>query len=50
MMLKFLNSSQKNFKKKLEIILDSRKFKQKNQSDKIKKILLNVKNIFYYSK
>ena len=44
MMLKFLNSSQKNFKKKLEIILDSRKFKQKNQSDKIKKILLNVKN------
>ena len=43
-MLKFLNSNQKNFQKKLEFILDSRKIKQRDQSNKIKKILLNVKN------
>ena len=43
-MLKLLNSNQKNFQKKLEFILDSRKIKQRDQSNKIKKILLNVKN------
>ena len=43
-MLKFLNSNQKNFQKKLEFILDSRKIKQRDQSNKIKKILFNVKN------
>ncbi len=43
-MLKFLNSNQKNFQKKLEFILDSRKIKQRDKSNKIKKILLNVKN------
>ena len=31
-MLKFFNANKKNSLKKLELILNSRKFKQKNQS------------------
>ena len=42
-MLKFFNANQLNSIKKLEIILDSRKLKQQNQSISVKKILLNVK-------
>ena len=43
-MLKFLNSDQINFLKKLETILEKRKFNQRNQSSTVKKILLDVKN------
>ncbi len=43
-MLKFFNSNQHNFPKKLEKILEKRKFSQRNQSSTVKKILLDVKN------
>ena len=43
-MLKFLNSNQTNFLKKLETILEKRKFNQQNQSFVVKKILSDVKN------
>ena len=42
-MLKFFNANQLKSIKKLEIILNSRKLKQQNQSISVKKILLNVK-------
>ena len=42
-MLKFLNTNQKNFSKKLELILNLRKSKQKYKSATVKKILLDVK-------
>ncbi len=42
-MLKFIDSNQKNFSKKLESILEIRKLKQQNQSSVVKKILLDVK-------
>ena len=42
-MLKFLNGNQINFLKKLETILEKRKFTQQNQSV-VKKILTDVKN------
>ena len=42
-MLKFIDSNQKNFPKKLESILEIRKLKQQNQSSVVKKILLDVK-------
>ena len=42
-MLKFIDSNQKNFSKKLESILEIRKLKQLNQSSVVKKILLDVK-------
>ena len=42
-MLKFLALSRKKSLKKLEAILNTRKFKQKNQTTIIKKILDNVK-------
>ena len=43
-MLKFFNTNQKSFLKKLDIILSKRKLEQKKQSVNIKKILLDVKN------
>jgi len=43
-MLKFFNANQRNFSKKLELILDARKQKQKNKSLIVKKILVDVKN------
>ena len=42
-MLKFLNANQKNFLKKLNIVLNVRKLQQKNQSSKVKKILYDVR-------
>ena len=42
-MLKFLNTNQKNFSKKLELILNLRKSKQKYKSATVKKILLDLK-------
>ena len=42
-MLKYLNANQKNFSRKLEIILSSRKLKQQIKSTVVKKILLDVK-------
>ena len=42
-MLQFFNANQKNFLKKLEFILNSRKLKQQNKSTLVKKILSNVK-------
>ena len=42
-MLRYFNANQKNSIEKLEIILNSRKFKQQNQSSKVKKILIDVK-------
>ena len=42
-MLKFFNTNQKNFSKKLESILNLRKSKQKYKSATVKKILLDVK-------
>ena len=42
-MLKFLNADKKNFPKQLELILNSRKLKQQNQSSTVKKILNDVK-------
>ena len=41
-MLKYFNASQKNYLRKLEIILERRKLIQKNQTIKIKKILSDV--------
>ncbi len=43
MILKNFNTNQKNYLKKLEKILEERKKKQFNQSEKVKKIILNVK-------
>ena len=43
MMLKYLNGNQKNFKKKLEIILNKRRIIQKNKSSIVKTIIKNVK-------
>ena len=42
-MLQFYNANKKNSLKKLELILDLRKSKQKNQSKIVNKILLDVK-------
>ncbi len=42
-MLKFFNANQKDFIKKLELTLNLRNLKQKNQSTSVKKILLDVK-------
>jgi len=42
-MLKKLNGNQKNFQKKLETILNTRKSVQKNKSNIIKPIIKNVK-------
>ena len=42
-MLKFFNANQKNFLKKLDIVLSVRKLQQKNQSSSVKKILYDVK-------
>ncbi len=43
-MLKFFNTNQQSFLKKLDIILSKRKSEQKKQSVNIRKILLDVKN------
>ena len=43
-MLKFFNANQKNFSRKLELILNFRKQKQKNKSFIVKKILFDVRN------
>ena len=43
MILKFLNTNQKNYLQKLELILGARKLKQQDQSSNIKQILFNVK-------
>ena len=43
-MLKFfLTQTKKNFLKKLEFVLNSRKLKQQNKSNLVKQILINVK-------
>ena len=42
-MLKYLNANQKNFSRKLEIILNARKLKQQKKSTVVKKILVDVK-------
>ena len=42
-MLKFFNANQKNFLKKLDIVLSVRKLQQKNQSSTVKKILYDVR-------
>ena len=42
-MLKFFNANQKNFSKKLEAFLSSRKFSQQNKSISVKKIISEVK-------
>ena len=42
-MLNFFNANQKNYLKKLELILSKRKSKQLDYSSNVKKILLNVK-------
>ena len=42
-MLKYLNANQKNFSRKLEIILNARKLKQQTKSTVVKKILVDVK-------
>lgn len=42
-MLKFLNGNQKNFLRKLEILLNKRKIKQQTKSLVVKKILIDVK-------
>ena len=42
-MLKILKTSQSNFQKKLETVLNKRKFNQRNQSTNVKKILSDVK-------
>jgi Histidinol dehydrogenase len=43
-MLKFFNTNQQSFLKKLDTILSKRKLEQKKRSVNIKKILLDVKN------
>ena len=42
-MLKFFNANQKNYLKKLDIVLSVRKLQQKNQSSSVKKILYDVR-------
>ncbi len=42
-MLKYFNANQKNSLKKLELILNERNMRQKNQSGKVKKILSSVR-------
>ena len=42
-MLKYFNANQRNFLNKLEKVLETRKIKQQNQSDVVKKILASVK-------
>ena len=42
-MLKFFNANQKGSLKKLKLILETRKLKQKNQSITVKEIINNVK-------
>ncbi len=42
-MLKFFNANQKNYLDKLNVVLNSRKQKQQNKSNIIKKIIANVK-------
>ena len=42
-MLKFFNANQKNYLKKLDIVLSVRKLQQKNQSSNVKKILYDVR-------
>ena len=42
-MIKFFNANKKNSLKKLEMILNKRKFNQKNQSKIVKQLLSNVK-------
>ena len=42
-MLQFLNANQKDFLKKLELVLNTRKLKQFNKSSLVKKILSDVK-------
>ena len=54
-MLKFFNGNQKNSLKKLELILNSRKLRQKNKSALVKKILFSVQKkgdeaVIYYEK
>ena len=46
-MLKFFNANQKNFLKKLDIVLSVRKLQQKNQSSGVKKsyMMLEKKGI-----
>ena len=46
-MLQFLNSNQKNFLKKLELILSVRKLKQQNKSTLVKKILKDDSILFF---
>ena len=43
-MIKYFNTNQKNYLKKLEIILNKRSAKQKVKSSKVRSILQNVKN------
>ena len=43
-MLKLFNANKKNFSKKLELILNARRQKQRSQSFVVKKILNDVKN------
>ena len=42
-MLRLFNIKQKNFKKKLEVILEKRKLQQKNTTSSVKKILSDIK-------
>ncbi len=42
-MLKFLDANNKNFIKKLELVLNLRKTNQRNQSKKVNNILADVK-------
>ena len=42
-MLKFINYNKKNSLNNLEIILNKRKFSQKNKTSVVKKIILDVK-------
>ena len=42
-MLRYLNGNQKNFQKKLKLILNERKLTQKNKSGNVKNIIKNVK-------
>ena len=43
MTLKIFNANQKNSLKKLELIIEMRKYKQRDFSRDVKKILMNVK-------
>jgi len=42
-MLRYLNGNQKNFQKKLELILNKRKYIQKNKANIVKPIIENIK-------